>query len=177
MGISPTFLSEIPFKQKEGSALSSGTGWSCRRSVHQPQCGCSRGSRGTHWHSSEQLATVSFSLAIVAPKPSHTFSAHHQLWWSLLWQGAVAGSCPLLATAWSEKKAPSCGTPFSFLCIPGLHPPDSLLQATLWWNRGGPTTELSRSSSELLTMCLSLQADGVPSKMSLLTCSLPQETV
>lgn len=122
MGISPTFLSEIPFKQKEGSTLNSRTGWSCRRSVHQPQCGSSRGWRGTNWHSPQQLATVSFSLAIVAPKPSHTFSAHHQLWLSLLWQGLWQGpACYLVQLGVRRKLLPmappslSCA---SLDCIP-----------------------------------------------------------
>lgn len=62
---------------------------------------------------------------------------------------AVAGPCLLLGPAWSEKKAPSYGTPVSFLCIPGLHPPDSLLQL-----RCGETGEAPpQSCPEVLQNC------------------------
>lgn len=120
-------------------ALSRETAYSCSRSEHHPV-----------WHFSEVkkdkltflTATVNCQLSLppplatMSPKPLCTFSAHHQLWLSLLRQGLWQGPCLFLVPAWGEKKAPSYGISFSSLCILGLHTSRCLLQATSWLKQG-----------------------------------------
>lgn len=117
------------------------------------------------------------ALAMVAPKPSCTFSAQHQLWWSLLRQGLWQGPAPSSVQLGVRRKLLPTAFPSLPYASQDCIPQTASCRLPRGWHRGGPTAELSKSSSEWLTMRLPLQGDGLPCKTSLLTCSLPQDRI